>query len=176
MTLNKQIMAGSYPGIVKTKLDGVNQLDYLSGKSEKSARDTFFYYTGPQSVGGAVQELEVLLHDGRRRPGRRRLTGAVDAITGPRSQNIKRDPFETARRRRIDKTAPGHTAARWPAPSTAYLYNWNILPIGQLLWLKELESYKEFPPLQDRGELQPRLGSAADQEREGPVRLTGRLG
>ena len=24
-----------------------------------------------------------------------------------------------------------------------------MLPIGQVLWLKELESYKEFPPLQD---------------------------
>jgi hypothetical protein len=35
------------------------------------------------------------------------------------------------------------------APSTAYLYNWNILPIGQALWLKELESYVEFPPMQD---------------------------
>ena len=44
--LNEQIMAGTYPGIVKTKLDGVNQFDYLTGKSEKSARDTFFYYTG----------------------------------------------------------------------------------------------------------------------------------
>ena len=44
--LNKQIMAGKYPGIVKTKLQGVNQLDYLTGKSEKSARDTFLYYTG----------------------------------------------------------------------------------------------------------------------------------
>ena len=44
--LNDQIMAGGYPGIVKTKLDGVNQIDYLTGKSEKSARDTFFYYTG----------------------------------------------------------------------------------------------------------------------------------
>src|SRR5271165_2110929 len=31
--LNKQIMAGKYPGIVKTKLQGVNQLDYLTGKS-----------------------------------------------------------------------------------------------------------------------------------------------
>ena len=45
--LNKQIVAGKYPGIVKTKLDGVDQLDYLTGKSEKSARDTFFYYGGP---------------------------------------------------------------------------------------------------------------------------------
>jgi arylsulfatase len=23
-----------------------------------------------------------------------------------------------------------------------------MLPLGQLLWLRELESYKEFPPLQ----------------------------
>ena len=43
---------------------------------------------------------------------------------------------------------------RWPsavhlaARCTAYLYDWNMLPIGQLLWEKELLSYKEFPPLQ----------------------------
>ena len=35
--LNKQIKAGKYHGIVKTMLDGVNQIDYLTGKSEKSA-------------------------------------------------------------------------------------------------------------------------------------------
>ena len=33
-------------------------------------------------------------------------------------------------------------------PVTAFQYDWNMLPIGQQLWLKELESYKEFPPLQ----------------------------
>ena len=44
--LKKQIEAGKYPGIVKTTLDGVDQRDYLEGKSEKSARDTFFYYSG----------------------------------------------------------------------------------------------------------------------------------
>ena len=27
-------------------------------------------------------------------------------------------------------------------------YDWNILPIGQLLWEKELFSYKDFPPMQ----------------------------
>jgi len=32
--------------------------------------------------------------------------------------------------------------------STAYIYDWNILPLGQILWLRELESYKKFPPLQ----------------------------
>ena len=30
-------------------------------------------------------------------------------------------------------------------PVTAYQYDWNMLPIGQQLWFKELESYKEFP-------------------------------
>src|SRR6266403_2504770 len=44
--LKAKIEKGAYPGIVKTTLDGVNQRDYLEGKSEKSARDTFFYYTG----------------------------------------------------------------------------------------------------------------------------------
>src|SRR5690242_16575667 len=44
--LKQQIEAGSYPGIVKTTLDGVDQRDYLEGKSDKSARETFFYYSG----------------------------------------------------------------------------------------------------------------------------------
>ena len=35
------------------------------------------------------------------------------------------------------------------SPSTAYVYDWNMLPIGQALWLKELETYIPFPPLQD---------------------------
>src|SRR6185437_13056519 len=34
--LKGQIEAGQYPGIVKTTLDGVNQIEYLSGRSQKS--------------------------------------------------------------------------------------------------------------------------------------------
>jgi hypothetical protein len=33
-------------------------------------------------------------------------------------------------------------------PLTAYQYDWDMLPIGQLLWLKELETSVKFPPLQ----------------------------
>ena len=44
--LKKQIEGGEYPGIVKTTLDGVNQIDYLTGKSDKSARDVFYYFSG----------------------------------------------------------------------------------------------------------------------------------
>jgi hypothetical protein len=42
-SLRKQIETGSYPGVVKTTLDGVDQRDYLEGTSDKSARDVFFY-------------------------------------------------------------------------------------------------------------------------------------
>src|SRR5207344_1229294 len=44
----KQKIEAGYPGLVKTTLDGVNQIDYLSGKSEKSARDHFLYYSGKE--------------------------------------------------------------------------------------------------------------------------------
>ena len=33
-------------------------------------------------------------------------------------------------------------------PATAYIYDWNIIPIGQALWLQELESYGPYPALQ----------------------------
>jgi hypothetical protein len=61
--------------------------------------------------------------------------------------NLKRDPFETT-------MGEWKKAAFWfsgalAGPVTAWIYDWNLLPIGQALWLKELETYKEFPPLQD---------------------------
>ena len=31
---------------------------------------------------------------------------------------------------------------------TAFQYDWNMLPIGQQLWLEHLLSYEKFPPLQ----------------------------
>ena len=62
--------------------------------------------------------------------------------------NIKRDPFETSigGSRKKDAFWSGGALA---APATAYIYDWNLLPIGQLLWLKELETYMKFPPMQD---------------------------
>ena len=34
------------------------------------------------------------------------------------------------------------------SPSTAFIYDWNMLPIGQQLWLGHLLSYEKYPPLQ----------------------------
>jgi hypothetical protein len=61
--------------------------------------------------------------------------------------NIKRDPFETTVGS-WQKTLMGVGGAI-AAPMTAYQYDWNMLPIGQALWLKELQTYIDFPPLQN---------------------------
>jgi arylsulfatase A-like enzyme len=44
--LRARIERGAYPGIVKTTLDGVNQIDYLTGRSNNSMRDVFYYFSG----------------------------------------------------------------------------------------------------------------------------------
>ena len=61
--------------------------------------------------------------------------------------NVKRDPFEQTVSFGDSKSAMALGGAL-AAPSGAYLYDWNMLPIGQQLWYKELYSFKEFPPLQ----------------------------
>jgi arylsulfatase len=61
-------------------------------------------------------------------------------------QNIKRDPFEQAVG--VSQKTTMSLGGALGGPVTAYIYDWNMLPIGQQLWLKELESYQKFPPLQ----------------------------
>jgi arylsulfatase A-like enzyme len=142
--LKKQIEQGAYPGIVKTTLDGVNQRDYLEGKSEKSARDYFFYYSG--STPSAVRYKNWKMYYIMSQEGATGWLLPLVAYHWTMVQNIERDPFEQAVGQNV-KTANGVGGAL-AAPSTAYVYDWNILPIGQQLWLKELESYNTFPPLQ----------------------------
>ncbi|WP_043159155.1 arylsulfatase [Bradyrhizobium sp. Ai1a-2] len=144
--LKKQIEAGQYPGIVKTTLDGVNQIDYLSGKSEKSARNYFFYYSG--STPSAVRFNNWKMYYKIAKAG---AAGWLEPLTDwhfPLIQNIKRDPFE-------QNVSPEDTKSllyfggSLAAPSTAFMYDGGmIMPLGQLLWLKELESYVTYPPMQ----------------------------
>jgi arylsulfatase len=142
--LKRQIEGGRYPGIVKTTLDGVDQRDYLEGKSAKSARDYFFYFSG--ATPSAVRYKTWKMYYSMTQPGAAGWLLPLTEFHYTLVQNIKRDPFEQAVGE-DQKTALGLGGAL-AAPSTAYLYNWNMLPIGQQLWLQHLESYKTYPPLQ----------------------------
>ena len=143
--LKAQIEKGAYKGIVKTTLDGVNQVDYLTGKSDESARDTFFYYTGAQPSAVRYKNWKFYYT----MVGAGPMDGLMGAQTYHWTQlaNLMRDPFEISVG--ADTKSLLSYAGALAAPSTAYIYDWNLLPIGQLLWEKELMSYKQFPPLQE---------------------------
>ena len=142
--LKQQIEAGQYPGIVKTTLDGFDQRDYLEGNAEKSARDFFFYYSGPTP--SAVRYKNWKMYYTMSEPGPVGWIMPLVPFHWTLVQNIKRDPFEQAVG--IDQKTGMSLGGALAAPSTAYIYDWNMLPIGQQLWLAELLSYEKFPPLQ----------------------------
>ena len=127
--LKKQIEAGQYPGIVKTTLDGVDQRDYLEGKSEKSARDYFFYYSGATPSAVRYKNWKMYFTMSSRREGwLMPLTSYHFTLV----QNIKRDPFEQCVG--VDQKTVMSLAVHSGRPLTAYQYDWNMLPIGQQLW------------------------------------------
>jgi arylsulfatase len=142
--LKQQIEAGQYPNIVKTTLDGFDQRAYLEGSSEKSARDFFFYYSG--ATPSAVRYKNWKMYYTMSQPGPAGWIMPLIPFHFTLVQNIKRDPFEQAVG--VDQKTAMALGGALAGPVTAFQYDWNILPIGQQLWLKHLETFEKFPPLQ----------------------------
>ena len=142
--LKKEIEAGKYPGIVKTTLDGVNQIDYLTGKSPKSAREVFYYFSG--ATPSAVRYKNWKMYYTMSQPGAEGWILPLVPFHFTLVQNIKRDPFEKAVG--LSQDSAMSIGGALAAPATAFIYDWNMLPIGQQLWLKWFETLKAFPPLQ----------------------------
>ncbi|GGF63939.1 arylsulfatase [Azorhizobium oxalatiphilum] len=143
--LKARIEKGNYPNIVKTTLDGINQRAYLEGSSEKSGRDTFFYYSGKDP--SAVRYKNWKMYFAMVSDAPAGFISGVVPYHWTQVVNIKRDPFETSVGEQL-KTLTGLGGAL-AGPVTAYVYDWNLLPIGQALWLRELSTYIDYPPLQD---------------------------
>jgi arylsulfatase A-like enzyme len=142
--LKQQLEAGQYPGMARTTLDGVNQVEYLSGRSEKSARDFFFYYSG--ATPSAVRYKNWKMYYTMSQPGPAGWILPLTPFHFTLVQNIKRDPFEQAVG--VELKSAMSLGGALGGPVTAFQYDWNMLPIGQQLWLKHLETFEKFPPLQ----------------------------
>ena len=143
--LRDQIEAGSYPGIVKTTLDGFDQRAYLEGTTENSARDVFFYYSGstPSAVRYKNWKMYYTMAPGGASGWFMPLVNFHWTLVG----NVKRDPFEQTVG--FGETKSGmELGGSLGSPSTAYLYDWNMLPLGQQLWEQQLATFATFPPLQ----------------------------
>jgi arylsulfatase len=142
--LKKQLESGSYLGIVKTTLDGVNQIDYLTGKSQKSAREVFYYFSG--ATPSAVRYKNWKMYYNMSQPGAEGWILPLVPFHFTLVQNVRRDPFEQAVG--LSQKSALSIGGALAAPSTAFLYDWNLLPIGQQLWLQWFETLQKFPPLQ----------------------------
>jgi len=142
--LKGQIEKGAYPGIVKTTLDGVNQIDYLTGKSDKSARDVFYYFSG--ATPSAVRYKNWKMYYTMSQPGAEGWILPLIPFHWTLVQNIRRDPFEKSVGLQQDSAMS--LGGALAGPVSAYQYDWNMLPIGQQLWLEWLETLRDFPPLQ----------------------------
>ena len=86
--------------------------------------------------------------------------------------DIKRDPFEQAVGI-YQKTAASMQGALG-APVTAFIYDWNLLPIGQQLWLDWFETLQGVPANAGAGELQPHADNGSDEGQRAPERLVSR--
>ncbi len=142
--LKGQLEKGSYSGIVKTTLDGVNQVDYLTGKSPTSAREVFYYFSG--ATPSAVRYKNWKMYYTMSEPGADGWIMPLIPFHWTLVQNIKRDPFEQSVG--IQQKSAMSLGGALAAPMTAYQYDWNMLPIGQQLWLEWFETLKAFPPMQ----------------------------
>ena len=143
--LKKKIEAGEYPGIVKTTLDGFDQREYLECQTEKSARDHFFYFSG--ATPSAVRYKNWKMYYTMSQPGPAGWIMPLIPFHFTLVQNIKRDPFEQAVG--IDQKSAMSLGGTLGGPMTAFQYDWNMLPIGQQLWMDHLTTYEKFPPLQN---------------------------
>jgi len=142
--LKQQIEGGKYPGIVKTTLDGMDQLDYLTGQQPKSSREVFYYFSG--ATPSAVRYKNWKMYYTMSQPGADGWILPLVPFHFTLVQNIKRDPFEQAVG--LSQKSAMSMGGALAAPMTAFQYDWNMLPIGQQLWMEWFQTLQAFPPLQ----------------------------
>jgi len=114
----------------KVHLDGYNQLPYLSGQSEKSARREFFYYGESNLYAIRVDDWKIHFQTKNNW-----FQGQAVTPTTPQPVNLRVDPFEQ------------HMESPY-YPFYAGYKLWTVVP-AQTFVHKHLESFKAFPQRQN---------------------------
>ena len=120
----------------RVHLDGYNQLPYLTGNSNESARHEFFYYGEHELYALRYNNWKVhfLIKDDW-------FAGQAVKPTMPQPVNLRVDPFEQ------HMSAPGY-----PLYQGEKL--WTVMPAGYILKM-HAETFKDFPPRQAPAEFNP---------------------
>ncbi|MBP7003753.1 MAG: arylsulfatase [Amaricoccus sp.] len=120
----------------KNHLDGYNQLDYLTGKSDTSARDHFFYFNDDNDLVALRYENWKVVFEEQRATGTLRIWAEpFTKLRVPKLFDLRSDPYE-----RADVT------------SNTY-YDWLIdrvylLTPAQVYVADFLATFKDYPPAQ----------------------------
>ena len=168
--LKKQIEAGQYPGIVKTTLDGVDQRDYLEGKSEKSARDYFFYFSG--ATPSAVRYKNWKMYYTMSQPGPAGWIMPLDPVPlHPGPEHQARSVRAGGRHRAEDGHGHGRRARR---PGDRLPIRLEHAADRPAAVAEATGVVQEVPAAAGTRELQPRAGHGTGQEAAQPrERLAG---
>lgn len=120
----------------KVHLDGYNMIDYLTGKSDKSPREEFFYFSDDGDLTGLRYDNWKLVFAEQRSPGTLDVWAEPFVHTRiPKLFNLRTDPYE-----RADITS--NTYWDW------YLNHAFLMLPAQSYVGKFLSTFKEFPPRQ----------------------------
>jgi len=120
----------------KVHLDGYNQLPYLTGKSDKSARNEFFYFNDDgQLVGLRFDNWKVVFSEQEAKGTLRLWAQPFTPLRVPKLFNLRLDPYE-----RADQTS--NTYYDWLIDH-AFLF----VPAQEMV-AQFYSTFKEFPPRQ----------------------------
>jgi arylsulfatase len=139
-TITEDLLKGVDIGGVtyKNHLDGYNQLDLITGKTDKSARHEIFYL-GESTVGAVrIDDYKYRFID---QP--QGWLGVKNHPDVPTITNLRLDPFE-----RMDFPVDMTKQGSQMYFNDFYMYNfWRFVFVQQVVG-KELQTFLEFPPMQ----------------------------
>ncbi len=99
-TVKDRLLQGWNPGgptTFKNHLDGYNQLDYLTGKAEKGARDEFYYFNDDGDlVSMRFGDWKLVFMEQRAKGNFNIWSEPFTALRVPKMFNLRMDPFERA--------------------------------------------------------------------------------
>ena len=112
----------------KQYIDGVNNLPYWKGESDRSARDSIFYYYETKLSGVRMGPWKFLFST------KEDYYANLVPRTVPLVFNLRMDPFESY----SDKESYGHLMQK---------VSWLMAPMGELM-SAHLQTLKDYPPVQ----------------------------
>lgn len=120
----------------KVHLDGYNQLDFITGKTDKSARDEFVYFNDDaELVAIRYKDWKVIFREQSAPAGFNVWKDPFILYRVPKLFNLRMDPFE-----RADQTSDQYYA--W------LVDNDYLVGLGSFYAIKFLQTFIEYPPSQ----------------------------